>query len=88
MKQTVIIHERIKRNHPSICEEDMLWAWNSRQLCQVRLEKSLKRYVAFGFDGKGRPLQMVATYDLKADTVLIFHAMVLTSKVMRELGLI
>jgi hypothetical protein len=45
------------------------------------------QYVAAGFDRKGRMLQMVATYDPKADKTLIFHAMPITGNVKRELGL-
>jgi hypothetical protein len=45
------------------------------------------QYVAVGFDGKGRVLQMVAMYDPEQDSVLIFHAMSLTTNVRKELGL-
>jgi hypothetical protein len=87
MEQSVSVHRRISESHPDISEVDVLTAWRGRVACQMRTGPWPPQYVAVGFDGKGRTLQMVATYDPMADETLIFHAMSVTDKVRKELNL-
>jgi hypothetical protein len=87
LAQEVEVHERVFRRHKDLFEEDVLGAWNSRVKCQMRTGPWPPQYVAVGFDGKGRALQMVASYDPLRDAVLIFHAMPLKGRVRKELGL-
>ena len=86
MKQTILIHERINKKHPEVSAEDVLVAWKNRIRCQRRTGPWPPQYVAVGFDDKGRALQMVSIYDPIADEVLIFHAMLVTKSVKKELG--
>lgn len=87
MTQEVEVHKRVCEKHREFSEEDVLCAWNNRVVCQMRMGPWPPQYVAVGFDGKGRVLQMVAMYDPEQDSVLIFHAMSLTTNVRKELGL-
>jgi hypothetical protein len=83
----VEIHERVCRKHGELSKDEVLKAWDGRIKCQMRTGPWPPQYVAVGFDGKGRALQMVAVYDPAQDFVLIFHAMPLTGSVKQELGL-
>jgi hypothetical protein len=85
--QEVEVHALVCEKHKELSEEDVLCAWSSRLICQMRTGPWPPQYVAVGFDGKGHALQMVATYDPEQDFVLIFHAMALTGSVRKELGL-
>lgn len=87
MKQAVSVHGRVHERRPDIAEGDVLAAWGSRICCQARTSLQSPQYLAVGFDRKGRALQMVAAYDPKSDRVLIFYAMQVTAKALRELGL-
>jgi hypothetical protein len=82
----IAIHSRISDNHPEISREDVLVAWNARIKCQMRVGPWPPQYLAIGFDGKGRALQMVAVHDPMRDETLIFHAMKATVNVKKELG--
>ncbi len=70
----VIVHKRVTARHPKLSEADVRAAWRNRIRCQVRTGPWPPQYVAVGFDGKGRAVEMVAVYDPSADEVLIFHA--------------
>lgn len=87
MEPRIEVHERINAKHPDISEADVRAAWKSRVKCQMRVGPWPPQYVAVGFDGKGRILQMVATYSPTADEVLVFHAMTVTGNVKKELSL-
>ena len=87
MDQTVMVHRRVSERRPEFSDADVLTAWENRIRCQIRIGPWPPQYLAIGFDGKGRSLQMVATYDPMADEVLIFHAMRATKAVKSELNL-
>lgn len=87
MSQKVSIHERVLRRHPQLTEESILQAWQNRLKCQVRIGPWPPQYVAIGFDGAGRQVEMVAVYDPVDDEVLIFHAnSPVSAGIRRELG--
>ena len=85
---TVVIHERVLIRHPRLTEESVREAWRNRICCQVRVGLWPPQYVAVGFDGSGRQIEMVAIYDPERGEVLIFYANTPVSEaVRRELGL-
>lgn len=87
-EQKVEVAERVFLRHPQLTEDDVLAAWRSRLKCQVRLGPWPPQYIAIGFDGNGRAVEMVAVYDPGQDKVLIFHANTpATKKVKKELGI-
>ena len=87
MDKIVTVHKRISQKHPDISDEDVIWAWERKIRCRMRVKTEPPQYVAAGFDTKGRALEMVAVYDPAAGETLVFHAMKLTESIKKELGL-
>ena len=86
--QKVVVHERVSVRHPELEEGDVLAAWRCRIRCQMRIGPWPPQYVAVGFDGIGRSIEMVAVYDPLADETLIFHANTpVTGNVRKELSI-
>ena len=86
--RSVHVHDRVIKRHPELAKADVEAAWANRLRCQKRVGPWPSQYVAIGFDGNGRSVEMVAVYDPAADEVLIFHAKTpATKKMMRELGI-
>ena len=72
----VRIHERVRRRHPELSNDDVRSAWSNAFLIQERWGDGLPdgTLVALGIDGRGRLLEMIGVL-LVDDTVLIYHAM-------------
>jgi len=87
MDQSVEVLNRVIDKHRGITREDVISAWNNRIRSQVRLDTDPLEYLAAGFDGKGRMLQMVVLHNLLTDEVVIFHAMKITNSVKIELDI-
>lgn len=86
--QSVLVHDRVVERHPELSEKDVETAWVNRLRCQKRTGPWPPQYVAVGFDGNGRTIEMVAVYDPGADKTLIFHVRTpATKKIMGELGI-
>ena len=83
----LIIHERVTARHPELTEEDVKSAWEGSLASTPRIHKNPNEYVALGFDGNGRLLELVGTR-LDGGDWLIFHAMTPPSdKTFKELGI-
>lgn len=82
---TVIIHPRIARRHPEIAPDDVAAAMRGMVRYQQR---PTGEWLAVGFDGRGRFLELVYRYDEREDCFLVFHGMTPPSgRTLRELGL-
>ena len=68
-----IVHPRVNERHPELDAEDVLAAWDGAIMSMPRLPDRPDEYVALGFDGKGRLLEVVAVRGEKGEW-LIFHA--------------
>lgn len=80
------VHPRVHQRHPEIKDEDAIAAWTMAIRSVARVWKDPDQYVAVGFDGRGRLLEIVAARDGVGDWV-IFHALTPPTKAtMRELG--
>lgn len=83
----LIVHARVHIRHPELEDSDVETAWNSAMVSVPRLSKNPSEYVALGFDGKGRLLEMVGIRSSTGDW-LIFHAMTPPSKrTLQEFGI-
>ena len=83
----LIVHERVLKRHPNLTEEGVRAAWETALVSTPRIAKNPSEYVALGFDGDGRLLEMVAIR-LEDGDWLIFHAMTPPSdKTFKELGI-
>ena len=83
----IIVHKRVAERHPGLSPEDVAAAWNTAVVSAPRLSKNPDQYVALGFDGKGRLLEMAAVRTDSGDW-LVFHAMTPpTDGTFRELGI-
>lgn len=86
MTDKVIVHPRVHARHPEISDEDVVFAWCNAFAVQVREYGSPEFYIAAGADEKGRILELAAT-ELDDGSILIYHAMRITPKMCKELGL-
>ena len=86
-EQRLVVHPRNHQRHPEVSEEDVRTAWRNQIKRRKREGIHPPQYVAVGFDGKGRLLQIVVVYDPKQDTVIAFHSMTATRKMLCELNL-
>ena len=67
------VHPRICARHPELSEEDVIAAMRGMVRYRQRPEGE---YIAVGFDGRGRFLELVYVYDARLDGFLVYHAMV------------
>jgi hypothetical protein len=82
----VIVHPRVNRKHPEISNEDVIHAWTHAIGVINRTYNPPDYYAAAGVDTKGRMLELVGV-ELEDGGIIFFHAMKLTDKMRRELGL-
>lgn len=83
----VIIHGRVQRRHPELSPDDVIAAWNTAIVSAPRLLQDPDQYVAIGFDGSGRLVEMAAVRTVDGDW-LVFHAMTPpTDRTFKELGI-
>jgi hypothetical protein len=82
----IVVHPRVGQRHPEISDEDVICAWNAAIAIQNRMYEPPDYYAAAGADTKGRMLELVGVA-IDIDTLMIYHAMKLTDKMRKELGL-
>jgi hypothetical protein len=83
----IAIHPRVREQHPELTDSSVVAAFRSTLRSSNRVRESGPPHiVGVGLDDHGRLLQYVAA-DCGDDQWLIFHAMLATKKVMREVGL-
>ncbi|MDO4290068.1 MAG: hypothetical protein Q4C41_02405 [Eggerthellaceae bacterium] len=68
-----IVHPRVHDRHPEIEDADALAAWEGAITSAPRLPNKPDEYVALGFDGHGRLLEVVAVRGADGSW-LIYHA--------------
>ena len=87
MKQIVIVHPQNCERHPELSVEDVLAAWNNCLRSSRRSSGAIEDFVAVGFDGKGRVIEMIAIPQGN-NSWKIYHAMTPpTLRVLQDLGL-
>ena len=86
MFERVIVHNRVAERHPEIDEADAICAWRNAIAVANRTYSPPDIYAAAGVDGKGRMLELLGI-ELDDGSLMIYHAMKLTRKMGKELGL-
>lgn len=71
------VHPKIQTHHPEIAQDDVVAAMKGMVRYRQRPEGE---YIAVGFDGRGRFLELVYLYDARLDSFLVYHAMVPPSR--------
>ena len=82
----VIVHERVMGRHPELSEADVVHAWEHAFAMQRRIKVDPESILAAGADRKRRVLELLGV-EISTGRVLVYHAMPITMKVARELGL-
>lgn len=81
----VNVHPRVRVRHPGISDEDAIAAWKNALTFKLRVTSDKDFYIAVGFDGRGRLLEVVVAQE-DDGSWLIFHAMTPpTKRTLREL---
>ena len=83
----LIVHPRIEQRHPEIAEDDVVAAWNGAIRSTPRLPDKPDEYIALGFDGKGRLLEVVAVRMADAKWVAYHACTPPSDKTFKELGI-
>ncbi len=86
MFSSVVVHPRVNKKHPEISDKDAIHAWNHSLAVINRTYNPPDYYAAAGMDTKGRMLELVGV-ETEDGAIMIFHAMKLTEKMRKELGL-
>ncbi len=88
MFEIIVVHQRVNKRHPSIVDEDVMYACHHPIAISEREDVSNEDsyYAIAGMDEKGRILEAVGVM-LDDNTLLIYHAMKLTENMRKELGL-
>lgn len=81
----VRVHPRVSAKRPEITEQDVQIAFEEALRSRSR-DTDPVQWVGVGMDRKGRLLEFIAVED-EPDGWLVFHAMVATRKVLKEVGL-
>lgn len=82
----VLVHKRVTERHPELSESDVVHAWEHAFAAHRRNGSAPDVILAAGADLRGRVIEMLAA-ELPGRKVLVFHAMLITRSVIRELGL-
>lgn len=82
----IVVHPRVPAKHPDVTEEDVVTAWKHAVAARRRNFDPPSHVAAAGVDTRGRLIEMVGV-ELEGGGVLVYHAMRLTEKMARELGL-
>ena len=82
----ITVHPRVNSKRPEISNEDVIHAWRNAIVIVNREYNPPDYYAAAGFDSKGRILELIGV-ELEDNSLMIFHAMKLTNKMKKELGL-
>ena len=82
----VIVDRRVTDRHPELTVGDVEHAVVHAVCSQARMGSEPLQYLGVGPDHAGRILQWI-TFQVDANTWHVYHAMRLTKKVQRELGL-
>ncbi|KAB8292755.1 hypothetical protein DSM100685_0766 [Bifidobacterium avesanii] len=82
-----MVDPRVSKRHPDVSEHSVHVAWSNVVRFMPREGTDPLRYVAVGYDERGRLLEMVAVLD-ESDRWHVFHAMKATPKVLHELMLL
>ncbi|CAM2815969.1 hypothetical protein ACSL103130_03595 [Actinomyces slackii] len=85
MDETVRVHPRVSVRHPGITPQDVKTAFLGALRSRAR-DTDPVQWVGVGLDGRGRLLEFIAV-ELDSHEWLVFHAMVATTKVLREIGM-
>ncbi len=86
MEQRVIVHPRVCERHPELSAGDVEHAWRYAAAARMRDFGSPTHILAVGADLGGRMIEMAGAVT-EDGSVLVYHAMKLTSKAARELRL-
>lgn len=86
MAVDIVVHPRVHSRHPEISEEDVVAALKNAVAVVNRTYEPPDIYAAAGAEGKGRMLEVLGV-ELEDGSFLVYHAMKLTAKMRRELGL-
>ena len=86
MFSDITVHPRVSIKRPEISDEDAIHAWRNAIAIVNRECNPPDYYAAAGIDSKGRILELVGV-ELEDNSLMIFHAMKLTNKMKKELGL-
>lgn len=86
MFSELIVHPRVRQRHPEISDKDAIHAWKNAIAVVNRTYNPPDYYAAAGVDSKGRLLELVGV-ELEDGSLMIFHAMKLSAKMRKELGL-
>ena len=82
----IVVDQRVSARHSDVSDYSVRVAWSNVVRFMPREGTDPLRYVAVGYDERGRLLEMIAVLD-ESDRWHIFHAMRATAKVLRELRL-
>lgn len=83
----VYVADRVPQRHPDVSKEDAATAWRNCIASRPRLHVNPDEYIAVGYDGSGRLVELVALRNADGDW-LIYHAMTPPGEnARRELGL-
>ena len=82
--EEVFVHNHAYKH--GLDREDILHAWENAYASQPRTGPWPPQYVSIGPDRHGRDVQIVSVWDDDDCRWVIFHAMLATSGVRRELG--
>lgn len=82
----VEVHPRVTDRHPDVTADDVVRAWTNALSMRRRNFDPPSHIAAAGVDTKGRIIEMVGV-ELEGGGVLVYHAMRLTAKMEKELGL-
>lgn len=80
------VHPRVTERHPDVTEDDVATAWRNAVAMRRRNFDPPSHVAAAGVDTKGRLIEMVGIEE-EDGGVYVYHAMRLTVKMARELGL-
>ena len=86
MPRHILVHERVHERHPGVTEEDVRGAWAHALSARTRSYGPPDVIAAAGLDTKGRMIEMLGI-EMADGSVLVYHAMRLTTKMARALGL-
>ena len=84
----IYVLDRVVERHPDVTKEDAAAAWVNCVRSMPRIGKEPEEHVGIGYDGAGRPIEVVAVRNSSGDWLIKHAQYPPQERIKRELGFV
>lgn len=84
----IYVLDRVVERHPDVTKEDAATAWANCVRSMPRIGKEPEEHVGIGYDGAGRPIEIVAVRSNSGDWLIKHAQYPPQERIKKELGFV